>query len=302
MHFILTFAVIFGASNLHAWNVKGHSVIALKVYESLPKNTAELYQKRAALLYKHYGTKGHLRNGGDQCVRHHEICFLGYWFDTVKGEPLNKLFQSSGGRIPAAFEQYENQITANWHYHNVFYHQESAEFFPNCARQNDGMLLKILPVLEDAMRDSKTPSEQALLLSFAVHLLSDLHQPLHTITSVDDSCNHDRGGNNQCMDKGKSKCKQSLHNYWDAGAGLFVQSGAETLPKTTQITGIKEFPYGRWLAENSGYASSIYHYFNELSGADYQIYAQKTSFQRSQLAVERISEWASYFLTLEHKD
>jgi hypothetical protein len=60
------------------------------------------------------------------------------------------------------------------------------------------------------LRDkSSAENEKLLALKFLLHLVGDLHHPLHTAD------NHDRGGNDVTVVFGDSSRRESLHSYWD---------------------------------------------------------------------------------------
>ena len=59
------------------------------------------------------------------------------------------------------------------------------------------------------LRDPHTaPDERRLALQFLLHLIGDLHQPLHT------SDDHDRGGNDKKVDLPGFNT-DNLHQFWD---------------------------------------------------------------------------------------
>lgn len=52
------------------------------------------------------------------------------------------------------------------------------------------------------------------------HFVGDVHQPLHTISHVNKSCNGDKGGNLFCLKRSRAgRCSESLHALWDKGVG-----------------------------------------------------------------------------------
>ncbi len=67
--------------------------------------------------------------------------------------------------------------------------------------------------------DQKLPDEQrARALRYLLHLVGDIHQPLHGATRC--TAAHpegDRGGNDF-----KVKGEVNLHSYWDGGVGMFA--------------------------------------------------------------------------------
>jgi hypothetical protein len=67
---------------------------------------------------------------------------------------------------------------------------------------------------------NKTTSEKALFARYLVHLVGDIHQPLHSVSLYNTTFpSGDRGGNSLkiIILNGTS---QNLHSYWDAGAFL----------------------------------------------------------------------------------
>ncbi|MCR9191266.1 MAG: S1/P1 nuclease [Gammaproteobacteria bacterium] len=77
--------------------------------------------------------------------------------------------------------------------------------------------------INDASRTllDKTASEeeQAIALRILLHVVGDVHQPLHTITRISQAHPQgDRGGNDFHL--GKNKIAPNLHRYWDRGGGL----------------------------------------------------------------------------------
>ena len=63
--------------------------------------------------------------------------------------------------------------------------------------------------------------ERALALRILLHVVGDLHQPMHAVTCV--SKQHpkgDRGGNSVRLSK--NGVSRNLHQYWDRGGGLLL--------------------------------------------------------------------------------
>lgn len=67
-----------------------------------------------------------------------------------------------------------------------------------------------------------------LMLRFAVHILGDLHQPLHDATLVSNDTRFgtflhgDRGGNSFAVQTQWGKTVPNLHSLWDAAGGLYL--------------------------------------------------------------------------------
>lgn len=91
------------------------------------------------------------------------------------------------------------------HYASV----EDGEIYQSSVKNPKGDIVQALIYFESQLRDKETPHGRRLLaLKWIVHLVGDLHQPLH----IGRSC--DRGGNSvevQWFDK-----KSNLHKVWDS--------------------------------------------------------------------------------------
>ena len=72
---------------------------------------------------------------------------------------------------------------------------------------------KIVQFLRELHGTAAAPEERRLALQFLLHLVGDLHQPLH---AADD---HDHGGNDVMVESAGHR-RGSLHHYWDT---VFVE-------------------------------------------------------------------------------
>ena len=112
----------------------------------------------------------------------------GYWPDFVRDEAW-----------PARKEAYDHPT---WHYVNHFW--RDGEWLPE--RGTSGELLERLSVLERGV-------ESGVDLAWLLHLVGDVHQPLHSSARVTDrEPDGDRGGNDFAIDDLEAP---NLHAYWD---------------------------------------------------------------------------------------
>lgn len=79
----------------------------------------------------------------------------------------------------------------------------------------------IIAFLKTRLKNPKEPDlKKAYYLAELVHLVGDIHQPLHTITRfTPDQTDGDRGGNLFLL--GEASPRGNLHSYWDAAGGRF---------------------------------------------------------------------------------
>ena len=169
------------AANAFAWGGDGHSVIA------------ELAQRRMSV-----------------AARAEVESLLG------PGASLASISNWADDHRPA------NPETGRWHFINFSVKEMTYDRKVVCEMRPDGDC--ILNALDRARATLTCPASEAArreALKFAVHLIGDLHQPLHTITE-------DRGGNliRVTLDvRAASKCPQctpnprpdNLHSVWDSG-------------------------------------------------------------------------------------
>jgi hypothetical protein len=124
-----------------------------------------------------------------------------------------------------------------------------------CPRQEcvTGQVRAWAAALADAQRD---PEERLKALFFLVHLVADLHQPLHCATR------HDHGGNRtQVVFFGRP---QSLHQVWDSGVLERGRQGADRLQRqlAAGIAARDAYAWRRgtpedWALESAGLAREV---------------------------------------------
>jgi hypothetical protein len=106
----------------------------------------------------------------------------------------------------------QRRDTGPWHYVNIPIDKPHLEMARDCPK-NDCVLLKI-EEFRKSLQDPATPPEQRKeALLFLVHLVGDMHQPLHC------SDNGDQGGNKVIVtfaDYGRDR-PYNLHSLWDSG-------------------------------------------------------------------------------------
>jgi hypothetical protein len=130
------------------------------------------------------------------------------WSDIVRDE-----------KSPFRRERYHH---GNWHYTNYFWKQvnglpvDVTELHP--APQN---VVERLLFLQKALSDKNTPaSEKAIYLAWVLHLVGDIHQPLHCSARVTDTePKGDQGANLFYLEPKKENSAEprlNLHWYWDS--------------------------------------------------------------------------------------
>ena len=103
------------------------------------------------------------------------------------------------------YEGYRRQEYAKWHFMDLDYDNPEDQRF--VERPNS---LTMLPVLEAELKTADA-GERAWALAWVMHLVGDMHQPLHDATRSlpNDETKSDHGGNDVAYENMK------LHAFWD---------------------------------------------------------------------------------------
>lgn len=245
-----------------AWNATGHSVIALNAYRRL----SDEEQKKVQTILKshpHYG-EFLAKNVPENANRDEWLVMqASIWPDWIKGG--SKEIRTKYNR-------------SNWHYTNIPIRMldgaseaQKAKIEKNIAdtTKDRGHILTMIPNAMAGLKDPKsTPEEQAVHLCWILHLIGDLHQPLHAATCfTKDSLDGDLGGNLFFVEKNSTPNR--LHGLWDDSLGQFqafptLDELARLVVKRSQATPeqIAVADAKRWAEESHAMAETVGYRFN----------------------------------------
>ena len=97
-------------------------------------------------------------------------------------------------------------FAASWHYINI----ADGDTFDSTSRNKDGDILQALGCFEQVVRDPEAArADKLVAIRYLVHLVGDLHQPLHVGLATD------RGGNSVRVEFFGDLT--NLHSLWDSG-------------------------------------------------------------------------------------
>lgn len=205
------------ASHVSAWGEKGHRAVALAAYEKLQPQVKRRVDSILAI------------KGFDS------LADAAVWPDLVRD-----------AKLP------EYSHTGPWHYVNLPVSASAFERSSDCPQDCAvSALEQMLAQLKD--RDGQ---QRAEALAFIVHIVADLHQPLHVGYA------HDRGGNDYSLRVGKEDV--SLHYYWDVYvlkntgnarqlAGHLISRLTQPQSKRQQVASVSQ-----WLYESHAITRRIY--------------------------------------------
>ena len=196
------------------WNDFGHMVVAAAAYERL---TPRARTESARLLRLNPDYPGWVR--GQSMARRDEVAFMraATWADVIKHSPD----YADDGERPSGPEADRNSGYSD-HLQHRYWHFIDLPFSP------DGTALPPIPEPNAVTRIQafravlRDPAADAALRSYdlvwLLHLVGDLHQPLHAVSRFTrDLPGGDAGGN--LVRLCQPPCREELHALWDAAAG-----------------------------------------------------------------------------------
>ncbi|RZK43997.1 MAG: S1/P1 Nuclease [Pedobacter sp.] len=179
------------------------------------------------------------------------------------------------------YKQYA--YTAPWHYVNVAHGLSRDQFVQTLTSQEKPNIYKAVNNCVADLKDpSKSKSDKVFALKFLVHLVGDLHQPMHTGRS------EDSGGN--AIKIKLMRRESNLHGLWDSGlidyAGMSYQELAKSCD-TISKTEIKKWQaddVAQWIYESYEMSQQLYAEAEKNPEFDYDYYPKHADFMKKRLA------------------
>lgn len=209
--------VLMSSSAVFAWGNTGHRVVGEIATRFLNVDT---------LVKVHKILKG-------QSLAH-----VATWPDEIKSDPAT----------------YQN--TFNWHY--TTWQSDAAEHTESDENSTTGFLLKSINEQLAVLRDPKaTDDQKAFSLKFVVHLVGDIHMPLHVGNGTDQ-------GGNFCKVTYMGK-PYNLHSLWDEGMLEFTNLSFTEIVKfvsegktVEEVKAIKNGSIVDWALESKNIVPTLY--------------------------------------------
>jgi hypothetical protein len=174
------------AAPVHAWNSQGHQLIAqIALMQLTPQEIKRLNNVNRAYQIGYQPTS--LRNAAA-------------WLDWMR------------------CEESWCQNYRYYHYIDYPYSVDGTPSQPPRAENALGALQHALTVLQDTQASA---ADKGLNLRVLMHVIGDLHQPLHAVSLYSQAFPEgDQGGNRFKL--GRNRVAPQLHAYWDRGGGYLV--------------------------------------------------------------------------------
>ncbi len=199
LKFLVFTIFILHSSFCYSWFDAGHMVIAQIAYDRLDKlEKAEV--DRLILVLK------------DAEPRYKGFVKAATWMDGIKGTGIS--------------------FYDTFHYINQYYSVHPVKNMPSFNECN--VVWTIERAVKTLKHQNSSDYSKALALRFLIHMVGDVHQPMHCTSRISESTpKGDRGGNDFLIQKipfgrykGKPATLSNLHQLWDSGVTFFA--GIET--------------------------------------------------------------------------
>ncbi|MDR2189077.1 MAG: S1/P1 nuclease [Azonexus sp.] len=179
-----------------AWNAAGHRLVAVIAWQQLSASSRQLV---SAALAAHPDYRRWREKAGGQSEAA-IFAEAATWADSIRNDP-RYYDDNSDAPTPLLAGRYDSRRHRRWHYVD----------FDAAGRPVKGELDRRIERLEQIIGTTREPTEITYALPWLLHLVGDLHQPLHTGNAADD------GGLNQMIENPfkRGKSAVSLHTYWD---------------------------------------------------------------------------------------
>jgi len=234
--FSLLLAALFSV-NSYAWNDSGHMMVALIAYQKLTLRARTRVDALVAMNPKIKEWRSAIpQNTSDEKSRMMLFMIAATWADQIRADPKYRPDGSGGGTIPPSDKSAAQNIGYDdtamhkyWHFIDVPIPTDRPAlrkaYEPNVETQIVALRIALASrTLSDSIKSFD--------LVWLIHLVGDIHQPLHTVSRFGPSHPEgDKGGSG--VDICLPKCG-SLHNFWDNifGSNLNLKTGLESALNT----------------------------------------------------------------------
>jgi hypothetical protein len=303
----LATCLIFFSSTSQAWYGFGHMAVAYVAYQKL---TPEKKVRVAALLKKnpYYKTKWKaLIPAGTPADQQDLMLFMiaATWPDQIKSDPAYNLPDGTAGgnRPPGDGTQWLNQGYGDlhrhkyWHFIDMPFSQDGTALEPIPTTNAETEIAVCRQTLTLTSTSSKTDKLKSYDLVWLLHLVGDVHQPLHSTARVSSAAIHGDDGGNSVKLNDPSK---ELHAFWDGLPGdgndlaLVIQYAKTLAPADPALA--QKTDAADWISESFDLARSFVYSdpigpglgpFTITDG--YRTQAHKIANERVELAGERLA-------------
>jgi len=315
--YVFILFLVFNSSNSYAWDSFGHMVVAYLAYQKLNPDVQQRANQLLKLNPSYSKWSGWIPEGmSAENSQMMIFMFAATWPDEIKGiphqaPPINPETgqqyeadgsdggdRADGSPNASANEGYsDNSMHKYWHFVDTPFSTDGTALPPIPVPNAEGRIALFRNVLASDSSDSLKSYD----LTWLLHLVGDVHQPLHCATRVSSvSPNGDAGGNDVKLNGNPNE----LHMFWDNVIGVDkspativnqVVAVAKTLPDPDPIQAA-DTSESDWVSESFRIATEDV-YTSPIGpgngpftlSSDYKIMAKKIAGERMALAGARLA-------------
>jgi hypothetical protein len=211
MHKLLISAIflIILTAPVFSWDDVGHKISAYIAWQRMSPTARENVIKilraapedsQLATFYVSYGAEP------EETRKREYFMLVATWADIIRDRAFDT--------------RYKNYHKSNWHYADTFWKQVNGKVERLSGFEEGGQAVVKLTEFDKLIHDASAGNkDKAIAIAWIMHLIGDLHQPLHTSARVTDlEPKGDQGGNLFLLTpQGTPREKQeNLHWFWDS--------------------------------------------------------------------------------------
>ncbi len=245
---------------VYGWNTYGHMAVAYVAYQKLTPTAKARVKDLLSQNPKFNEWMSWVPASASPADKDMMVFMLAaQWADEIKGDSAYSDDGSNGGNTPDGAPSSQNTGYSDLLKHKYFH-------FVDTAFTSDGTALPPLPtpnaqeriaLFRGVLASNSDDKLKSYDLTWLLHLVGDVHQPLHSATRVSSADpGGDNGGNKVKLNC--SGCPKELHAFWDGlfGTGTTAQAvikpvikAAKKLPAADAVLAAKSDEKD-WIAES----------------------------------------------------
>lgn len=214
--YTLLIALVLFPVSLFGWGSIGHMTVAYVAYQDLSPG-AKARVRELLKLNPDYANWEKQIPAGTSAEERDRFLFMmaSTWADDIKGEPQYSDDGSDGGNTPNGLLSSQNVGYSDllrhkyWHFIDTPFSPDKTALPPIPAPNAQTQIIAFRAVLASSQSDELKSYDLVWLL----HLVGDVHQPLHTVTRATEA--HPKGDAGGNLVKLSGDAVFSLHSYWD---------------------------------------------------------------------------------------
>ena len=217
------------AGPVYGWGNFGHMMVAAVAYQHLTPHAKARVNTLLRLNPRYHEWRGWVPRSASTVEKDMMVFMIAAtWPDQIKGDSA---YTSDGGENgnrpdgspdPSANRGYDDMLMHKyWHFVDTPFTRDGTAL-PPIPTPN---VQERIALFRGVLSSDSTDPLKSYDLSWLLHLVGDVHQPLHCATRVSRTAPHgDSGGNSVTLDC--AGCASKLHAFWDdlPGTGKTVQA------------------------------------------------------------------------------